>query len=123
MASPISSSLSLAKKLVVKHNLRGVTNMKQSLTLLQHMKRFGTVTLFKFNRDRLTQERTGMLLVTYQHADDAAKAMAQANQYVQGLPAPYNAIEVSAYRAPSQKPQKQKRIKASTGTTSFDKLL
>ncbi|KAI8319083.1 hypothetical protein GQ54DRAFT_265942 [Martensiomyces pterosporus] len=85
----------LVRDLVVKHSTAGVADMKQSLALLNHMKRFGSVTTFKFMRDSLTKERTGMVFVSYQHYDDANKALASRRQVVEGLAPPHNMIEVS----------------------------
>ncbi|KAJ2699749.1 hypothetical protein FB645_005213 [Coemansia sp. IMI 203386] len=60
----------LLRGVIVKFNLRGVTNVEQSLTLLTHMKTFGTVTSFTFGRDPLTLQRTGMATVIYLHKAD-----------------------------------------------------
>ncbi|KAI9505427.1 hypothetical protein BX070DRAFT_220042 [Coemansia spiralis] len=87
----------LISGLVIKHKTEAVKNIKQSLALLNHMKKFGTVTTFKFLRDPLTRERTGMAYVNYLHYDDAQKALSQAKQIVDGLPEPFSTVVVSEY--------------------------
>lgn len=89
----------LVRAVVVKHSIEGVTNMTDSLALLNHMKKFGNVTMFKFMRDPLSNERTGLVHMSYQHLDDAVNALTQRRQVVSALRAPYNIIDVSPYKS------------------------
>ncbi|KAI7822793.1 hypothetical protein BX661DRAFT_187176 [Kickxella alabastrina] len=94
----------LVRDVVIKHKIQAITDMKQSLLLLDHMKKFGTVTSFRFSRDPLTKERTGMAFVSYLHSDDAKEALSNRRQIVEGLRAPLNNIEVSVHiRQPTTK--------------------
>ncbi|ORX64073.1 hypothetical protein DL89DRAFT_295785 [Linderina pennispora] len=87
----------LVRDLVVKHNVAGVTSMQQSLVLLNHMKKYGSVTNFRFMKDPVTHDRSGMVFVSYQHYDDANQALNERLQIVDGLPQPFNTIEVTPY--------------------------
>ncbi|KAJ2838690.1 hypothetical protein J3B02_006345, partial [Coemansia erecta] len=90
-------TVGLAKDVIVKFSLRGVSNLEQSLNLLSHMKKHGTVTSFRLARDPLTLQRTGMAVVSYLHADDCRSALNKPHQTVSGLPAPYDIIDVSLF--------------------------
>ncbi|KAJ2234365.1 hypothetical protein GGF40_002474 [Coemansia sp. RSA 1286] len=98
----------LLRDVVVKFNLRGVTNVEQSLALLTHMKTFGTVTSFTFGRDPLTLQRTGMATVIYLHMADCQASTKKQHQTVPGLPTPFNTIQVSKHIKKSR-PQDQLR--------------
>ncbi|KAJ1931402.1 hypothetical protein FBU59_006724 [Linderina macrospora] len=87
----------LVRDLVVKHNVAGVTNMQQSLMLLNHMKKYGAVTNFRFMKDPVTHDRSGMAFVSYQHYDDANQALGERLQIVDGLVPPFNTIEVTPF--------------------------
>ncbi|KAJ2008605.1 hypothetical protein GGI04_001021 [Coemansia thaxteri] len=86
-----------SKTITVKHNIDGVTNMSESLALLGHLKKFGTLVSFRFMRDPLTQERTGLAFASYMHFDDVNKAVSSRRQIVSGLQAPFNSIEVANF--------------------------
>ncbi|KAJ2541694.1 hypothetical protein EV175_006122, partial [Coemansia sp. RSA 1933] len=70
----------LIKDLVIKHKFEGVRGLNESMALLNHMKKFGTITTFKFLRDPLTRENTGMAYVSYMHYDDAQQALEEPEQ-------------------------------------------
>ncbi|KAJ1851717.1 hypothetical protein LPJ76_005924 [Coemansia sp. RSA 638] len=76
------NSLRFARVVVVKHSIEGIRTLGHSLSLLEHMKKYGTVTSFKFMRDPVNNERSGMAFVSYLHYDDAKAALALREQTV-----------------------------------------
>ncbi|KAJ2767016.1 hypothetical protein IWQ56_003492, partial [Coemansia nantahalensis] len=60
--------------------------MEHSLRLLNHLKKFGTVTSFKFMRDPVTNERTGLAFASFLHYESASNALRERRQTVEGLP-------------------------------------
>ncbi|KAJ2475370.1 hypothetical protein IWW56_005449 [Coemansia sp. RSA 2131] len=90
------NSLRFARVVVVKHSIEGIRTLGHSLSLLEHMKKYGTVTSFKFMRDPVNNERSGMAFVSYLHYDDAKAALALREQTVVGLPESFDTIDVSA---------------------------
>ncbi|KAJ2841299.1 hypothetical protein GGI22_007947, partial [Coemansia erecta] len=83
--------------LVIKHKPEGVRGISESLAMLEHMKRFGTVTSFKLMRDPLTRESTGMAHITYMRYDDAQTVLRNRVQSVRGLIVPFDTIYISPY--------------------------
>ncbi|KAJ1723054.1 hypothetical protein LPJ53_002580 [Coemansia erecta] len=94
----MNAAARVAKVVVVKFSTEGVSTMDQSLKLLSHVQKFGEVTSFWVPRDPLTQQRTGMAFVTYQHTSDAISAASTTHQIVPGLQLPFNRIEVTPRR-------------------------
>ncbi|KAJ1718313.1 hypothetical protein LPJ61_006698 [Coemansia biformis] len=88
----------LVRDVVIKHSIEGVRNMDHSLRLLNHMKKFGAVTSFKFMRDPVTDERTGLAFASFLHYDSAAGALSQRRQTVEGLPKSVDTIEVTPFK-------------------------
>ncbi|KAJ2317659.1 hypothetical protein IWW52_003005, partial [Coemansia sp. RSA 2704] len=87
--------LKLARTVVVKHRAEAIRSMHESLSLLDHMRQFGAVTSFKFMRDPVTSERTGMAFVSYLHYSDAQTALSSRTHTVAGLPRPFDVVDVS----------------------------
>ncbi|KAJ2513656.1 hypothetical protein H4217_006212 [Coemansia sp. RSA 1939] len=85
------------KKVAVKFKILGVAGFKDSMKLVWHMKKFGTLTSFKIHRDPLTREMTGIAHATYLHYDEAAKALKSPVQTVDGLPEPFHTINIEPY--------------------------
>ncbi|PIA13138.1 hypothetical protein COEREDRAFT_11789 [Coemansia reversa NRRL 1564] len=96
-------SFQLVRDLVIKHHVHGIKDIQQSLRLLNHMKKFGKVTAFKFMRDPVTSERTGMAFITYKQYSDAQDALKSRRQTVPELTAPFNEIEVTPYQRQARK--------------------
>ncbi|KAJ2285310.1 hypothetical protein IW141_005844, partial [Coemansia sp. RSA 355] len=88
------NSLRIARTVVVKHSIEGIRTLRHSLSLLEHMKKYGTVTSFKFMRDPVNNERSGMAFVSYLHYDDAKAAIALREQSVKGLPESFESIDL-----------------------------
>ncbi|KAJ1743185.1 hypothetical protein LPJ78_002686 [Coemansia sp. RSA 989] len=85
----------LVRLVVVKHKVEAIRSLAASQKLLDHMKQFGTVTSFKFMRDPVTNERTGLAFVSYLQYSDAEEAIRTRLQTVSGLPEPHNTIDVT----------------------------
>ncbi|KAJ2801327.1 hypothetical protein H4R20_003715 [Coemansia guatemalensis] len=93
----------LVRDLVIKHHVNGIKDIQQSLSLLNHMKKFGKITAFKFMRDPVTSERTGMAFVTYKQFSEAQDALKSRRQTVAELPTPFNEIEVTPFQRQAPK--------------------
>ncbi|KAJ2841873.1 hypothetical protein IWW36_006112, partial [Coemansia brasiliensis] len=83
----------LVRLVVVKHKTEAIRSLEASQKLLDHMKQFGTVTSFKFMRDPVTNERTGLAFVSYLQYSDAEQAIKTRLQTVSGIPELYNTID------------------------------
>ncbi|KAJ2779673.1 hypothetical protein H4R18_003889 [Coemansia javaensis] len=92
----------LVRDIVIKHSIGGIQTMEHSLRLLAHLRQFGTLTSLKFMRDPLTSERTGLAFASYLHYDEAAQALRVQQQTVDGLPAPFNTIDVTPFKKQAQ---------------------
>ncbi|KAJ2712758.1 hypothetical protein H4R19_002589 [Coemansia spiralis] len=90
--------INLVRDIAIKYNLDGIRNIDHSLRLLNHMKKFGTVTSFKFMRDPVTEERTGLAFASFLHYDSAASALRERRQTVAGLPALADTIDVTPFK-------------------------
>ncbi|KAJ2809385.1 hypothetical protein H4S07_003218 [Coemansia furcata] len=102
--SSAQRGVGLTKTITIKHNIDGITNMNDSLALINHLKKFGTLVTFNFKKDPLTKERTGLAFASYLHYDDVNNAVKKRNQIVDKLNAPYNTIEVELFSQKSRDP-------------------
>ncbi|KAJ2057241.1 hypothetical protein GGH13_007369 [Coemansia sp. S155-1] len=75
--------------------------MSDSLALIDHLKKFGTLVTFNFKKDPLTKERTGLAFASYLHYDDVNNAVKKRSQIVDKLKAPYNSIDVELFNQKS----------------------
>ncbi|KAJ2742758.1 hypothetical protein GGI20_004261 [Coemansia sp. BCRC 34301] len=95
--SSAQRAIGLTKTVTIKHSLDGITSMDDSLALIDHLKKFGTLVTFNFKRDPLTKERTGLAFASYLHYDDVNNAVKRRSQIVDKLKAPHNTVEVDLF--------------------------
>ncbi|KAJ2860886.1 hypothetical protein GGH94_005257 [Coemansia aciculifera] len=100
--SSAQRGVDLAKTITIKHNIEGIANMNDSLALIDHLKKFGTLVTFNFRKDPLTKERTGLAFASYLHYDDVNNAIKKRSQIVDKLKAPYNSIEIEPFNQKSR---------------------